>query len=260
VLKNGMKLCVVQPPSFGYKQNELMSDIAVGVGAKYFSEKVGDDLSLISLSDLGFAKKVVVSKEDTIIIGADGDEAEIEVRVSELMAAKELATKKADMDFISTRIASITGGIGVIYVGGNTDLEQKELFDRVDDAVCAVRSAIEEGIVPGGGIALRDMANIIDAVVSHSTEEDRIAKDILFDSMYAPFDQILKNAGIDPSNYDGILEMGVGLDIKTMATGSMIELGIIDPVKVTKNALTNAVSVASTILSTNSIITIAREK
>jgi chaperonin GroEL len=134
------------------------------------------------------------------------------------------------------------------------------LFDRVDDAVCAVRSAIEEGIVPGGGIALRDMANIIDAVVSHSTEEDRIAKDILFDSMYAPFDQILKNAGIDPSNYDGILEMGVGLDIKTMATGNMIELGIIDPVKVTKNALTNAVSVASTILSTNSIITIAREK
>lgn len=259
VVKNGLKLCVIQPPSFGYKQNELMSDIAVGVGAKYFSEKIGDDLSLISISDLGHASKVVVSKDATIIADGDGDQNEIDTRVKELAAAKELATKKAEIDFISTRIASITGGIGVIYVGGNTDLEQKELFDRVDDAVCAVRSAIEEGIVPGGGIALRDMSNILRESVHTVSEEDEIAKEILMLSMYAPFDQILKNAWLDPTDYCDILEIGVGLDIKSMKGGSMVDMGIIDPVKVTKNALTNAVSVANTILSTNSIITIARE-
>jgi chaperonin GroEL len=125
--------------------------------------------------------------------------------------------------------------------------------------VCAVRSAIEEGIVPGGGIALRDMSNILHSTVETVSEEDEIAKNILMLSMYAPFDQILKNAWLDPTDYYDILEVGVGLDIKSMKRGSMIDMGIIDPVKVTKNALTNAVSVANTILSTNSIITIARE-
>lgn len=259
VLKNGLKLCVIQPPSFGYKQNEIMSDIAVGVGAKYFSEKIGDDLSLISVSDLGYADKVVVSKEDTIIIGADGNPEEIDIRVKELYQAREFATKKADIDFLSTRVASITGGIGVIYVGGNTDLEQKELFDRVDDAVCAVRSAIEEGIVPGGGIALRDISNILSREIGQNGE-DGIALKILTSSMYAPFEQILKNADINPLDYDSVVDMGVGVNIKTKEVGNMIEMGIIDPVKVTKNALINAVSVANTILSTNSIITIAREK
>ena len=153
VMKSNLKLCVVQPPSFGYKQHELMQDLAVSVGATYFSEKTGDDLSQISVDDLGHASRVVVSKDKTIILKSDLklDTAEVEGRVEQLWQAHKAAKRKSDKDHLLERIASLTGGIGVIYVGGNTDLEQKELYDRVDDAVCAVRSALEEGILPGAG-------------------------------------------------------------------------------------------------------------
>jgi chaperonin GroEL len=133
-----------------------MQDIALTVGATYFSEKTGDDLSIINFVDLGHAAKVIVGNDSTIIVKSDQrwDQARVDERVQQLWDAHAMATKKGDKDFLLERIASLTGGIGVIYVGGNTDLEQKELYDRVDDAVCAVRSALEEGIVPGGGKAL----------------------------------------------------------------------------------------------------------
>ena len=153
VLKNSLRLCAVPPPSFGYKQHELMGDIAHSVGATYFSEKTGDDLSLITFDDLGHAAKVIVGRDTTVIVKGE-DAPDTSQRVSELWAAHANETKKADKDFIAQRIASLSGGIGVIYVGGDTDLEQKELYDRVDDAVCAVRSALLEGILPGGGLSL----------------------------------------------------------------------------------------------------------
>ena len=135
VMKSGLKICVVQPPSFGYKQHELMSDIAVSVGATYFSEKTGDDLSLIKMDDLGFCQKVVVGRDTTVIIKDEEDSKEVVERVEQLRSAQDEADKKVDKDFISERIASLSGGVGVVYVGGHTDLEQKELYDRVDDAV-----------------------------------------------------------------------------------------------------------------------------
>ena len=138
VVKGNLKVCVVPPPSFGYKQHELMQDIALSVGATYFSEKTGDDLSLINYSDLGHAARAIVSQDKTIILksGARSKAEAIDERVQQLWAAHAIAKRKADKDFLLERIASLTGGIGVIYVGGNTDLEQKELYDRVDDAVC----------------------------------------------------------------------------------------------------------------------------
>jgi chaperonin GroEL len=158
------------------------------------------------------------------------------------------------------RIASLTGGIGVIYVGGNTDLEQKELYDRVDDAVCAVRSALEEGILPGAGKALLDeTAALIPTGSVHYSLEYSAAVKILSNAMMAPFQQILANAGLKPSDvYKEAIPVGHGYNLKTGQTGDLIKMGVIDPLKVTRSALQNAVSVATTILSTNAIITMAR--
>jgi chaperonin GroEL len=251
VMKNNLKLCTIIPPNFGYKRHELMHDIALSVGATYFSESTGDDLSLMSFKDLGRASKIIVGKDNTIILKDQDDlyKHDIDKRVEELWEAHKLATKKNDKDFIMSRIASLTGGVGVIRVGGNTDLEQKELYDRVDDAVCAVRSALVEGILPGGGLALWEAGEDI-------TNSKSIAHAILGKALLAPLMQIIENAGVDWAPYGA--DVGHGLDVKTGKTGDMIKMGIIDPNKVTKTALQNAVSVAVTILSTNAIVTMAR--
>ena len=267
VVRNSLKLCAIPPPSFGYRTHELMQDIAVSVGATYFSEKTGDDLSIIQFEDLGHAQRVVVSRDETVIVKGKANNAEqVAARVDELRDAHKLATRKGDKDFILSRIASLTGGIGTIKVGGNTDLEQKALFDRVDDAVCAVRSALQEGILPGGGVALYNEHRLLDMRVSNDdypSDSERAAAAILSQSLASPLKQILTNAGV---SFEDIYEKGMplvtregyGFDVKKRLYGDMIEMGIIDPMKVTKVALQNAVSVAATILSTNAIVTMAR--
>jgi len=260
VMKNNLKLCAVQPPSFGYKQHELMQDLAVSVGATYFSEKTGDDLSKITYADLGHAAKVVVSRDRTVILKSDLklDAVKVEERVAQLWDAHKVAKKKAEKDHLLERIASLTGGIGVIYVGGNTDLEQKELYDRVDDAVCAVRSALEEGILPGGGKALYEV-QVYDLLGEITQEEQDIAASILDAALKAPLTQILINAGLKvEDHYTVDISDGIGLNVKTREVGDLIKMGVIDPLKVTRSALQNAISVATTILSTNAIITMAR--
>jgi chaperonin GroEL len=260
VVKGHIKVCAVAPPSFGYKQHELMHDIAISVGATYFSEKTGDDLSIINYADLGHAAKVIVSKDKTIIIksGLKLDQKVIDERVAQLWEAHKNATKKADKDFLLERIASLTGGIGVIFVGGQTDLEQKELYDRVDDAVCAVRSALEEGILPGAGKALLEESAALQ-IDEDKSPEYNAAVNILKSALMAPFLQILANAGLKAADIykDGIAE-GQGYNLKTREFGDLVKMGVIDPLKVTRSALQNAVSVAVTILSTNAIITLAR--
>ena len=249
VMKNNLKLCTIIPPNFGYKQHELMNDIALSVGATYFSEKTGDDLSLINFTDLGKAKKVIVGADQTIILKDENhvDQSEIDKRVDELWEAHKGASKKVDKEFIASRIASLTGGVGVIRVGGTTDLEQKELIDRVDDAVCAVRSALVEGILPGGGVALYQIG-------IEMMKSQKIADAILGEAIIQPLEQIFCNAGL-PYGKDDVI---IGTNVKTGETGDMIKMGIIDPMKVTKTALQNAVAVANTILSTNAIVTMAR--
>ena len=257
VIKRGIQVCVIQPPSFGYKQHELMQDIALSVGATYFSEKTGDDLSLMSFNDLGRADRVIVSRDKTVVIKQDKtSSSEVTERISQLTESYENETRQDERDFILSRIASLTGGIGVIYVGGNTDLEQKELYDRVDDAVCAVRSALEEGILPGGGVALfKESAYLDDMNCS-------VAQRILCEALRAPLRQIFHNAGlgIDSDMEERLLydQDNEGLNVKTGKWGDMYKMGVIDPLKVTRSALQNAVSVAVSILSTNAIVTIAR--
>lgn len=262
VIKNNLKICAIEPPSFGYKKHELMQDIALSVGAKYFSEKTGDDLSLISYADLGHASKVIVDSKNAVIINSEHltNHAMVTERVSQLWDAHKAASKKHDKDFILSRIASLTGGVGVIYVGGNTDIEQKETYDRVDDAVCAVRSALEEGILPGAGKALFEEAISIKPEEG-DTKEREVAKKILHTALQIPLIQILLNAGINSNDIyidENIKMNGMGYNVVSGKFGNLIEMGVIDPVKVTRSALQNAISVATTILSTNAIITMAR--
>lgn len=259
-MKGILNVVAIAPPNFGYKQHELMHDIAISVGATYYSEKTGDDLSHINYSDLGHAARVIVSKDKTVILKSSvrSNEQDIDTRVAQLWDAHKLATRKGDKDFILERIASLTGGIGVIFVGGQTDLEQKELYDRVDDAVCAVRSALEEGILAGAGKALLEQSAELEADETKSAEYNA-ALLIVKNALMSPFLQILTNAGLKASEiYKDGVELGYGYNLKTGQMGDLIAMGVIDPLKVTRSALQNAVSVAITILSTNAIITVAR--
>jgi len=249
VVKNNLKICNIKPPQFGYKTKELMSDIALSVGARYFSESTGDDLSLISMSDLGHAQKVVVSPTQTVIVRDENTSDEVQNRIDELKGARDISQSKSDIDFINDRIASLSGGVGVVYIGGDSDIEQKELYDRVEDAVCAVRSALEGGILPGGGSALLYFSEDV-------LKSDSIAASIIGNAMKAPFKQIVENAGKMYPSTAG--DFGYGWDVKNDQYGDMYKRGVIDPAKVTKNALRNAVSVATTILTTNAIVTIKR--
>ena len=271
VVRNGLKLCNIMPPQFGYKQHELMQDIALSVGAKYFSEKTGDDLSLLNMNDLGHADKIISGKSQTVIIKNNQMTEEIEKRISDLKEQQENTEIVSDREFINERIASLSGSIGAIYVGGNSDIEQKEKYDRVEDAVCAVRSALEEGIVKGGGLALFYSREELNYISKKTVNDDQMAAiNILMESLCAPLNQILQNAGLNLDDYYSISPDDDGwhmheliwneYNVKTEVLGDFFKMGVIDPLKVTKTAFENAVSVATTILTTNAIITHARVK
>lgn len=252
VAQGKIKACNIIPPSFGYRKKDLLEDLAVALGGTYLSEDTGDDLTLISMSDLGRASKVVVKKNMTVFMNTSEMKDAIDMRVADLKHQVWDTTDANDREFLKERIANISGGVGVIYVGALSDIEQKEKRDRIDDAVCAVMAAMEDGILPGGGVAL---LNCLDLVMG-----DSIAQNIMFDTLSAPFDQILINAGKDPHAIKlELAGMGEGYDVKNEVYGNMMKMGIIDPTKVTKNALLNAVSVATTIMSTNAIITNIRD-
>ena len=270
VVRNGLKLCNIIPPNFGYKQHELMQDIALSVGAKYFSEKTGDNLNLITMDDLGHADKVIAGKNQTVIIKNNQLTEDIENRIKELKEQQENTEIVSDREFINERIASLSGSIGAIYVGGNSDVEQKEKYDRVEDAVCAVRSALEEGIVRGGGSALFYIGEHLEiqrykGKPQEEFDDEDVADVILGHAMCIPFFQILENAGINFRDANTILVKShkkgkdYGYDVKNEKYGDMFKMGVVDPLKVTRLALLNAVSVATTILSTNAIITHARK-
>ena len=269
VVRNGLKLCNIMPPQFGYKQHELMQDIALSVGAKYFSEKTGDDLSLLSMEDLGHADKIISGKSQTVIIKNNQMTEEIENRILDLKEQQENTEIVSDREFINERIASLSGSIGAIYVGGNSDIEQKEKYDRVEDAVCAVRSALQEGIVKGGGLALFYAREEIGWISKKTVNDDEsTAIDILMESLSAPVIQILQNAGLHIDDYysqkihfdSWAMNLRDEYNVKTEEKGDFFKMGVIDPLKVTKTAFENAVSVATTILTTNAIITHARVK
>lgn len=204
------------------------------------------------MGDLGRAAKIVVRRDMTVIMHDEEMGGTISDHVEVLKKVLWGAEQKEERDFLQERIANLSGGIGVIHVGALTDIEQKEKRDRIDDAVCAVQAAIEGGILPGGGIALLNCMDIV--------KDGTIASEIVTQALFAPFVQILENAGVNPIKTRIELKKdGEGYDVKNEKVGDMIKMGIIDPANVTRNALENAVSVATTIMSTSSIITNVRD-
>ena len=256
-IKGTIKVCSIIPPQFGYKSHDLMYDIATATGAKYFCEDTGDNLEMIQLVDLGRAKKVIIGRAGTVLIKDDTQNIHVDNKIAELWEEYNSSDSISEKEFVKERIAIMSGGVAVIHVGAGSDIEQKEKRDRVDDAVCATRAAIEQGILPGGGIALLKIAD--DLAQRGDNESTRVGNSILAEAIKSPFKQILINAGVNPSEIEPNLDPGIGYDVKGEVYGDMIKLGIIDPLKVTKNALENAVSVATTIMSTNAIITNVRD-
>ena len=258
VMQKRIKFGNCIPPAMGYRKEELLTDLSIALDAKYYSERTGDILTSISIEGLGFAKKVIIGQENTIIIKNEEEQVvELEDHINQLKDSIKLQSNPSAIDFLNERIANISGGIAVIHVGAETDIEQKELYDRVEDAVLAVRASLEEGILPGGGIGL---INACSDLGQDRGNDYNTAVDIIVAALEYPFRQILENAGISDLMETSIVatialsDKGTGYNVKTQEIGDMIKMGIIDPAKVTKSALKNAVSVATTILSTSTII------
>jgi len=254
VQKGHIKCCYVLPPSFGDRRNNLMSDIALATGGMYVSERTGTSWESVTFKDLGTAERVVVDMETTSIIQNESENKAVSERVETLREQLAKSTAIEEKGALHERISALCGKVATIYVGADTDVEQKEKRDRVDDAVLATKAALDEGILPGGGVALMDQ---MDFPIEIDSKANIIAADILGQALMSPFNTIISNAGLSPDviKSGGNIGDGFGYNVKTDEFGDMMEMGIIDPAKVTKTALKNAVSVATTILMTSAIIT-----
>jgi chaperonin GroEL len=255
-----INVCHITPPSMGWRKTDLLSDLAEVLGGVFYSEDTGDNMETVNVAGLGEAEKIIVSADKTVIVRKKGHrDGEVRELVRALKAQEKEVTTSRDRTFIKERIANISGGVGVIYVGANSEIEQKEKYDRVDDAVRAVSAALDGGILPGGGVALLRQQ----VQVTGPSNDNVVAEDIMMRAICKPFEQIMINSGLNEKGMVetvlSVIDMNYGYNVKTGQYGDMIDMGIIDPAKVTISALQNAVSVATTIMSTNAIITNMRE-
>jgi chaperonin GroEL len=260
-LRGMLNVLAIKAPGFGDRRKEMLRDLAILTGAEVISEEVGRKLDTATLEDLGTCEKVVSTKTDTTIIGGAGDEAAIHGRIEEIKVAVEKTTSDYDREKLQERLAKLTGGVAIIRVGAATEVELKEKKHRVEDALSATRAAVEEGIVPGGGVALiNSIASLDNLQMDYADEQTGVA--IIRTALEAPMRKISANAGKDgavvidtvrryqaESNNDKI-----GYDVMTSEFVDMIEAGIIDPAKVTRGALENAASIAAMILTTEALI------
>jgi chaperonin GroEL len=256
-----VKVCAVKAPGFGDRRKAMLQDIAALTGATAISEEIGLSLEAATLQDLGTAKKVIVSKENTTIIDGAGNKAEIEARVAQIRVQIEDATSDYDKEKLQERVAKLAGGVAVIKVGAATEVEMKEKKDRVDDALHATRAAVEAGVVAGGGTALvRAVESLASLKGDNADQEAGI--NILRRAMEAPLRQIVTNAGDEASVVVNEVKNGkgnYGYNAASGQYGDMIDMGILDPAKVTFTALQNAASVAGLMLTTEAMITDAPE-
>ncbi len=256
-----VKLCAVKAPGFGDRRKAMLQDIAVLTGATVISEEVGLSLEQASLQDLGTAKKIVVSKENTTVIDGAGNKADIEARVAQIRTEIENATSDYDKEKLQERVAKLAGGVAVIKVGAATEVELKEKKDRVDDALHATRAAVEAGVVAGGGTALIRALPALENLKGDNADQ-QAGINILRRAIESPLRQIVTNAGAEASVVVNEVKNGkgnYGYNAANGTYGDMIELGILDPAKVTFTALQNAASVAGLMLTTEAMITDAPE-
>ncbi|HCL9886807.1 TPA: chaperonin GroEL [Escherichia coli] len=257
-----VKVCAVKAPGFGDRRKAMLEDMAILTGGTVISEEVGLSLEKATINDLGRAKKVQVSKENTTIIDGVGDTADIEARIKQIKAQIEETTSDYDREKLQERVAKLAGGVAVIKVGAATEVEMKEKKARVEDALHATRAAVEEGIVPGGGVALiRAKAAIAELKGANEDQNHGIA--IALRAMEAPLREIVTNAGDEPSVVLNRVAEGTGAFGYNAANGEfgdMIEFGILDPTKVTRSALQNAASIAGLMITTEAMVAEAPKK
>ena len=256
-LRGGLKVAAVKAPGFGDRRKAMLEDIAILTGAQAISEDLGIKLDKVTVNMLGRAKKVTIEKENTTIVNGAGKKSDIEARISQIKAQIEETTSDYDSEKLQERLAKLAGGVAVIRVGGATEVEVKERKDRVDDAMHATRAAVEEGVLPGGGVALLRAVAALKHLRTHN-DDQKTGVDIVRKALSAPARQIASNAGEDGSVIVGkILEKdqyGFGFDAQSGEYGNLVGKGIIDPTKVVRAALQNAASIAGLLITTEAMI------
>ncbi|AHB49404.1 molecular chaperone GroEL [Hyphomicrobium nitrativorans NL23] len=256
-LRGGLKVAAVKAPGFGDRRKAMLEDIAVLTGGTVISEDVGIKLESVTLDMLGTAKRITIDKENTTVVDGSGKKADIEARVKQIKAQIEETTSDYDREKLQERLAKLAGGVAVIKVGGATEVEVKEKKDRVDDALHATRAAVEEGIVPGGGVALLRAISALEKVTGVN-DDQRVGVNIVRRALQAPARQIFQNAGEDGSVVAGkILEndkYAYGFNAQSGKYGDLLAEGVIDPAKVVRCALQDAASVAGLLITTEAMV------
>ena len=255
-VRGSMKVAAVKSPKYGEERRSIMEDLAIATGAKYYRTMLGDDLRNVTINDLGTCKSIEISKYGTIVVGGGGNASELMSRIEDLKQQVKDAETLPDAESIQERVTRLSSGVAIIRVGAATEIEMIEKKHRIEDALEAVRSAQHEGVVPGGGLALYRMSKTIvsDCMDLDMTEEQRYAAEIFLDVLQSPIRTMSENAGYTYEQVDSIISdkpEDTGFDFLTGKPVDMYDSGIIDPAKVTKNALRNAVSAAGTLLTTN---------
>ncbi len=262
-LRGGLKVAAVKAPGFGDRRKAMLEDIAVLTGGQVISEDLGIKLESVTLDMLGQTKRVLIEKENTTVIEGAGASDQIKGRVEQIRAQIEETTSDYDREKLQERLAKLAGGVAVIRVGGGTEVEVKERKDRVDDALHATRAAVEEGIVPGGGVALA-RASLILAQLKAENEDQKFGIEIVRKAVQAPLRQIAENAGEDGAVIGGKVldssDYAYGYDAQTGVYKDLVAAGIIDPTKVVRVALQNAASVAGLLITTEAMVTERPEK
>ncbi|MCF3935459.1 chaperonin GroEL [Acuticoccus sp. M5D2P5] len=262
-LRGGLKVAAVKAPGFGDRRKAMLQDIAILTGGQVVSEDIGIKLESVSIEMLGRAKKVTINKDETTIVDGAGEAEDIKGRVAQIKQQIEETTSDYDREKLQERLAKLAGGVAVIRVGGATEVEVKEKKDRVDDALNATRAAVEEGIVPGGGVALLRAKAAVSKLSSDNPDVQAGIKTVLR-ALEAPVRQIAENAGVEGSIVVGkILENGTddyGFDAQNEEYGDLIQKGIIDPTKVVRHALQDAASIASLLVTTEAMVAEAPKK
>ena len=256
-LRGGLKVAAVKAPGFGDRRKAMLEDIAILTGGQVISDDLGIKLETVTLNMLGKAKKVVIEKENTTIVEGAGKKADITGRCNQIRAQVEETTSDYDREKLQERLAKLAGGVAVIRVGGATEVEVKERKDRVDDALHATRAAVEEGIVPGGGVALA-RASLVLAKLKADNDDQRVGIEIVRRASLTPLRQIAENAGEDGAVISGKVldkdDYNWGFDAQSGEFKDMVKAGIIDPTKVVRTALQDAASVASLLVTTEAMI------
>lgn len=253
-----VKVAAVKAPGFGDRRKAMLQDIAILTAGTVISEEIGMELEKATLEDLGQAKRIVINKDNTTIIDGIGDQAQINGRVAQIRQQIEESTSDYDKEKLQERVAKLAGGVAVIKVGAATEVEMKEKKDRVDDALHATRAAVEEGIVAGGGVALVRAASKVAANLQGDNEEQNVGIKLALRAMEAPLRQIVTNAGEEASVVASAVKAGegnFGYNASTEQYGDMLEMGILDPTKVTRSALQFAASVAGLMITTECMVT-----